>query len=246
MLDDVVACLGFYTRLPVPDKTVADFGQAQWAAPVSGVAVGLVGAGVCTVAMASGLPALPASVLALAATVLATGALHEDGLADVADGFGGGATGERKLEIMRDSRIGTYGVCALVIDMVLRITLIAALASAGSWLVVWALLAVHTASRAIMPVFMRNLPQARTSGLAAGVGSIPAGSAHLALAIGIVSLLPLGITASVVSVVLLAAWFLLLRAIALHQIGGQTGDVIGTLQQGGEIAVLLAACAILS
>ena len=68
------------------------------------------------------LPPLPAAALAVAATVAVTGALHEDGLADVADGFGGGATRERKLEIMRDSRIGTYGVCALILSFILRIS----------------------------------------------------------------------------------------------------------------------------
>ena len=114
------------------------------------------------------LPPLPAAALAVAATVAVTGALHEDGLADVADGFGGGATRERKLEIMRDSRIGTYGVCALILSFILRISALTNLGDPA--LVTAVLVAAHAAARAPIPAFMRLVPAARTDGLSADAG----------------------------------------------------------------------------
>ncbi|MGY2934738.1 hypothetical protein ACVWZ6_004340 [Bradyrhizobium sp. GM6.1] len=117
-LRDVIADLrmaaSFVTILPVAlSKPAADgaVARATWALPVAGLLVGLAGALVYKVASLLGLSPNLAALLALAATALVTGALHEDGLADTADGLGGGRTRERKLEIMRDSRIGTYGVC---------------------------------------------------------------------------------------------------------------------------------------
>ena len=105
----------FFTRLPWPggDFAPPDFRRIAWAAPLAGALVGLVGAAALFVAHCVRLPGLMAGTIALAATVAATGALHEDGLADVADGFGGGSSRERKLEILRDSRLGAYGVVAL-------------------------------------------------------------------------------------------------------------------------------------
>src|SRR5437868_4014872 len=113
----------FSTRLPFAHSfTVmgADIARASWALPLAGALVGLLGAIAYWLAHAVGLPPLPAGALALATTLVATGCLHEDGLADTADGFGGGTTRERKLEIMRDSRIGSYGGCALMLSLLLR------------------------------------------------------------------------------------------------------------------------------
>src|SRR5215467_2147821 len=107
---DLSAAVLFCTRLPVPGAatiTGADIARASWALPVAGAIVGLIAAAVYWLARAAGLPPLPAAALTIAAGVLATGCLHEDGLADAADSLGGG-TRARKLEIMRDSRIGTY------------------------------------------------------------------------------------------------------------------------------------------
>ncbi|MBN8881520.1 MAG: adenosylcobinamide-GDP ribazoletransferase, partial [Salana multivorans] len=100
--------------------------------------------------------------LALAAGMAATGCLHEDGLSDVADGFGGGKTREHKLEIMRDSRIGTYGTAALGLSLLLRWSALAGLA--GPVEVLAALIAAHCASRALLGAFMHLLPRARADG----------------------------------------------------------------------------------
>src|SRR5258708_6404667 len=121
---ELKVCVIFLTRMPLPmPMTIVkgDVSRALWAAPVVGSVVGAVGAAVYWLMHLLHVPDFPAAALAVVATVAATGALHEDGLADVADGFGGGGTRERQLEIMRDSRIGTYGVFALVLSFMLRV-----------------------------------------------------------------------------------------------------------------------------
>src|SRR5258708_30078598 len=168
----------FLTRMPLAAPTAilkGDVSRALWAAPAVGGAVGAVGAAVYWLMHTLHVPDFPAAALAVAATVAATGALHEDGLADVADGFGGGATRERKLEIMRDSRIGTYGVCALVLSFMLRIGALASLG--GPALVAVALIAAHAMARAPMPAFMRLVPPARADGMSAQAGGPPRATA---------------------------------------------------------------------
>ena len=120
----MTASIAFCTRLPLVGATPiagSTIAKAAWAFPIAGLVVGIVGAVVYALAHRAGVPAWPAAALAVAATLLATGCLHEDGLADTADGFGGGKTREQKLDIMRDSRIGVYGVCALIMSLLLRV-----------------------------------------------------------------------------------------------------------------------------
>jgi adenosylcobinamide-GDP ribazoletransferase len=178
-----------------------------------------------------------ASLLALAASVAITGALHEDGLADMADGCGG-ATRENKLAIMRDSRIGSYGVLALILSALARWTALDAIASAStSAAIVLALIAAHTASRAVLPAFMAYVPVARTDGLSAGFGTVPQQAAVIALGLGFLALIPLGLGFAIFTAALLLANFFLMDWFCRRQIGGQTGDVLGALQQTSEIAV---------
>lgn len=169
LLKDIVADLrvaaSFVTILPVASSKPAGDGaiaRATWALPVAGLLVGLAGAFVYKGAMWFGLTPSPAALLALVTTALITGALHEDGLADTADGLGGGRTRERKLEIMRDSRIGTYGVCALILSFGLRWSALATIADPVA--VALALCAAHAAARAGVPAFMALVPPARPDG----------------------------------------------------------------------------------
>jgi adenosylcobinamide-GDP ribazoletransferase len=202
--------------------------------------VGLAGAFAYKVASRLGLPPNLAALLALAATALVTGALHEDGLADTADGLGGGRTRERKLEIMRDSRIGTYGVCALVLSFGLRWSALATIADPS--LVAFALLSTHAAARAGVPAFMLLVPPARPDGLSASAGSPPGRSAAIAFALGTLALaLALGPGKALIGLILLTLAGLLLARLAIRQIGGQTGDVLGAFEQIGEILILLVA-----
>src|SRR5215469_18650065 len=169
---ELKASLAFCTRLPLarttPEKAIA---KAAWALPLAGLVVGLIGALVYALSHRLGLPAWPAAALTVAATLVVTGALHEDGLADTADGFGGGNTRQQKLDIMRDSRTGAYGVCALVLSLLLRIGALASFADA--YAVVWALIASHCAARATMVILMWLLPPARGDGLSYEAGSPP-------------------------------------------------------------------------
>src|SRR5262249_55292440 len=138
--------------------------------PVIGALVGFVGGAVLVVAERLGQGPLVAAGLAVLATIVLTNALHEDGLADTVDGFGGGATRERKLEIMDDSRVGTYGVVALVFSVLLRVGALISLSAGGSFRAAWALVAAEAVSRAAMVRLWHALPPARFGGLAHDTG----------------------------------------------------------------------------
>jgi adenosylcobinamide-GDP ribazoletransferase len=245
LLADIACCVGFYTRLPIPYPGERDFATAQWAAPVAGAVVGLVIGVTLWLSLATGLPATLAAAIALAAGALLTGALHEDGMADVADGFGGGQTRERKLEIMKDSRVGTYGVIALVLSLLMRWSALAMLAASGTFTMIAVLVGAHAASRAAIPAFMARVQPARPDGLSAGVGRVDSQAALYAAIIGFLLLLPVGLGFALVAALLVVALSLGLERLAMRQIGGQTGDVLGTLQQCCEIAVLVAATTML-
>ena len=238
----------FLTRLPLThDAPVAkgELSQALWTAPLVGIVVGLAGAIVFSVAVAFRLPLLPAAVLAVAVMTIMTGALHEDGLADVSDGFGGGATRERKLEIMRDSRIGTYGVCALILSFMLRVFAIVELGDNAA--VLPALIAAHAGSRACIPVFMQIMPPARADGLSADAGAPSSAVSLAAVLLGaVVLIICLGIKAGIVALLLLTAAGVFIAWLCWQQIRGQTGDVLGALEQAGEMIVLLVAAAIIA
>ena len=246
LLDDVLFCVVFFTRLPIPQRNFAGrkLADAIWAAPVAGLAVGLVGAIVYAIAVKLGVPATVAAALTVAALMLCAGGLHEDGLSDTADGFGGGKTRERKLEIMRDSRIGTYGAAAVVLSILLRWSALAEIAD--HTYVLAALLAAEAGSRAIVPAFMQLTPAARTDGLAADAGTVSPETALAAGAIGFVALLALGPLGAMVAAFFLVLAFVAFRWLCLSQISGQTGDTIGAMQQVGEITILVTAAALLS
>jgi len=243
---DLSAAVLFSTRLPVPGAatiTGTDIARAGWALPVAGAIVGLIAALVYGLARLADVPPFPAAGLTVVTSLLVTGCLHEDGLADVADSFGA-STRERKLEIMRDSKIGTYGVCALFMSLLLRSGALASIADPA--LAAPVLVAAHMAGRAGMPLFMRLVPPARADGLSVGVGTPPRASATAAVLIGIVALaVGLGPAAGVCAFALIAAGFASLAWLSVRQIGGQTGDVLGTLEQASEAALLLLATTLL-
>jgi adenosylcobinamide-GDP ribazoletransferase len=246
LVADLAVSTMFCTRLPLAHAnpvSSGDIGRASWAMPVTGAMVGAFGALVYWAAVRLGLPPLVAAALAVAAGMGATGCLHEDGLADTADGFGGSGR-ERKLEIMRDSRLGTYGACALMMSVLLRWGALASIAGAGA--VAFALVAAHTAARAPLPAFMAFVPPARSDGLAAAAGVPPFAAVVTAGFIGALALvLCLGPLAALVALVLLAAAGALTARVSVAAIGGHTGDVLGALEQVNEILVLLVATAFL-
>lgn len=239
--------ISFATILPFGPPNALDdseVARASWSLPIAGLLVGLVGSTVYAIAYALGLTPGPAAMLALASTVIVTGALHEDGLADTADGLGGGRTRERKLDIMRDSRIGTYGACALIISLALRWSALAAIAAPRSVMI--ALLLAHAAARAGVPTFMAFVPPARSDGLSARAGQPAPQNAAIALGLGaLVLALGFGPGKAILAMALLALIGLMMARLAIKQIGGQTGDILGAFEQLAETAILLMAASLL-
>jgi adenosylcobinamide-GDP ribazoletransferase len=181
--------------------------------------------------------------VALATTIWLTGALHEDGLADVADGFGGGRTLEDKLRIMRDPRIGSYGALALVLGLLARAGALASLAAPAE--VMTALVAAGAASRAALAAVMTMLPPARADGLAASAGRPhPLRTAAAVLLAALITVVLLGKAAAAALLAGAAAAFMV-AWLARSQIRGHTGDVLGAVQQLTEIGVLLGTVAAL-
>jgi adenosylcobinamide-GDP ribazoletransferase len=241
VVDDLTINLAFYTRLPLACRPIegSELARASWAAPLAGAIVGLAGAVAYAIARAGHVPAWPAAALAIVATLAMTGCLHEDGLADVADALGG-TSRERKLEIMRDSRLGTYGASALIASLLLRTSALASLSAPASAGI--ALILAHMAGRAALPGFMRLVPPARTEGLSAGAGPAPRASAMVAAAVGIVALFAgLPPRCALLALAAVAAALVVMARLSIKHFGGQTGDVLGAVEQCVEIAVLLGA-----
>lgn len=241
---DPLVALALLTRLPLPvlsDAAFARQAQAAWAYPLVGLVVALPASVLAVAALWAGLPVTAAAGLLLAAQIALTGAMHEDGLADVADGFWGAFDRTRRLEIMRDSRIGTYGVLALILSVGLRWVALTALLQTGFG----AVIAAACLSRAGLPALMTLLPPARPDGLSVSVG-IPGRRASLvALTLGVALALSAAgaavIGPAIAGVAVLGATGLLARA----RIGGQTGDVLGAAQQVTEVTVLLGLAALI-
>ncbi len=225
------------SRLPVGNiEQTPKIGNSAWAFPLVGGILGALAAMVMLGILWIGVAASMAAGLALLAMIFLTGGLHEDGLADVADGFGGGCDTARKLEIMRDSQIGSYGGLALVLSLGLRWQgLVVVLILAGPWSAAAALVALATASRAGLATALWLMPVARLDGMGQLAAGTSGKQALVAAMIGVFALvLFFGWTGITVALVLTAIHFGFAE-LAKRQIGGQTGDVLGAMQQVMEI-----------
>lgn len=232
---DLPAALVLLTRLPLPtlpDRAFDGAARAVWAYPLVGLILGLIVAPLCYLLPATDLPDALTAGLVLGALIMLTGAMHEDGFADTADGLWGGHDRARRLDIMKDSRIGAYGVLALILALGLRWTAMAEVTWTG-------LVAALIISRAMMVPLMCVMPHAREVGLSRQVGRATTGPTIAAVLI-----------AAVLSIALLgghALWALIIAAgvagamglLARAKIGGQTGDILGATQIATEIAVLV-------
>jgi adenosylcobinamide-GDP ribazoletransferase len=242
---DLKVAAAFLTRLPIGLSTgggMPALARASRCFPVIGLGIGLLGGILYALAIGLDLPPLLAALIAVAATVAVTGALHEDGLADTADGFGGGGDREHKLRIMRDSRIGTYGVVALVLTLGARVVALGSFEDNAD--AVCALILCHSASRALVVAVMYRAPLARGDGLAASAGRPTPATMVSALALGGLASVAFAGLDGVVAVIAGAAVAWAIVLLAQRQIGGVTGDVLGAVQQGSEIAMLLALVAL--
>ncbi len=249
--NDLVTALMLLTRWPLPAPLTealppdpARGAAAAWAWPVVGALVGAVAATAGWLALVLGAsPGIAAAVM-LAAMALSTGAMHEDGLADCADGLGGGATRDRRLAIMRDSRIGAFGTVALVLALVARWSALSMLAAAGS--LFWPLVVAAAAARLPMVLVAGLMPPARSDGLSVATGRPPARA--MGLAAGLVAVAGLVILGW--GAVPLLFWVLVapvpLIGLAARRLGGQTGDVLGGVEQLAEIAALAVVAALVA
>jgi adenosylcobinamide-GDP ribazoletransferase len=245
ILSDIPAAFSLLTRLPVPvDHTVA--GQrasvATWAYPLVGAALGLLAGLVGSILYWFGAPASLSAIAALGTLALMTGGMHEDGLADCADGLGGGYDKVRRLEIMKDSHIGAFGAIALILFLIGRYSSLDILIETTF---IPALIAVGAASRLPMALAMYAMPNARQSGLSASVGKPP----ETSLIVAIVLTLLICFVFVGWAGIFVFGWAMIaavvMGLIAVRTIGGQTGDVLGAMQQWAELGALGAAVAAL-
>ena len=245
-LADITACVAFLTRIPIclsGSDTERNLAHSTWAFSIVGALVGGVGAVVYAVAVGLGLTPLIAATLSVSAMAASTGALHEDGLVDTVDGFGGARDRTAKLRIMRDSHLGTFSAVALFLMLVLRIVSLAALddsITVGSILV-----ATAAPSRTVMVAIMAWQAPARSDGLGVSSGVPDAGTVSIAVLISIAivfaitpALVAVGVILAVATAGTAVAW------LAQRQIGGHTGDVLGGAQQVSEVVALVVAVAL--
>jgi adenosylcobinamide-GDP ribazoletransferase len=243
---DTLAALAFFSRLPV-SPTASEFDLKTSAAgwPAAGFVLALTPALVFLVSRAAGFPALIAAAMALALFAALTGAMHEDGLADTFDGFGGGRTRQEKLAIMQDSRLGTYGALALVFTIIVRLAALSVLGlSPGTGAL--ALICAAVVSRSLALWHWNATPPARSDGMAHAAGRPDWLAFAVGLAVGAVAALFLLIgfgIAALIGTLMAAAAVGLFSQLAVRQIGGHTGDTVGAAQQIAE-ALLLAGLAI--
>ncbi len=236
---DLVSAFGLLTRLPLPRGSAgSSTGASVWAWPVVGLVIGVIGAAAYALAWRTGLSSLLGGLLAVIAMVLATGGFHEDGLADTADGIGGGATPERRLLIMKDSRIGSFGALALIASVGLRVGAIAELAEPR--LVAPALIVAAVLGRAAMPGVVLLSSPARPGGLGAALGALD--RKRVVIGWGIALLLCLVLERPHALLEAMFATLLIAAAMAwagVRSLGGYTGDTLGASEQLAECVVLL-------
>jgi adenosylcobinamide-GDP ribazoletransferase len=240
---DIWAAFSLLTRLPLPvdhDRAGSRAHIATWAYPIVGAVVGGLSGLIISIAMSLLLPSGLSAALGLLTAAALTGAMHDDGLADCADGFWGGHDRERRLEIMKDSSIGAYGAVVLMIFILAEWSAIEALVFSNPILTFAGIGAI---SRLPMVLAMWLMPNARENGLAAGVGMPPAISIQIASGISvIIALITLG-WAGIIALVFAIGSALIVGLIANAKIGGYTGDVLGAMQKSavlGSLTIVLA------
>lgn len=247
LFGDTISSLGFLSRLPLPASlnNHDSFPSSTRAFPLAGGILGFLGGIALFIADALHLPALACGFIAIGTLAAMTGALHEDGLGDTADGFFGAANRERRLEIMKDSRIGTFAAITLIVWVGIKASLLATiLERIGPGYAVLALIAAESASRAAMLALWHALPSARPGGLADSIGQpdwetlvCASGLGFGFLAIGLVP--SGGFTAVIYALVIVSGLLYAFSKLCMAKIGGQTGDTLGAAQQIASLAVLI-------
>ncbi|MDR2188716.1 MAG: adenosylcobinamide-GDP ribazoletransferase [Azonexus sp.] len=235
------AAIRFFTRLPVPARVGHSAAMLDAAAryfPAVGLLVGALAALVYLAALPLWPPAV-AALLSMAATIYLTGAFHEDGLADTADGLGGGWDKTRILEIMQDSRLGSFGAVALWLGLTGKFVLLCAIAPPLAPL---AMLAAHAVSRYAATLLLASMNYVRDDSNSKAkplATRLSAGGLAVATAFAVLGLLPLPWPEALMGCLLAALATLWLAAKFRRWLGGYTGDCLGATQQVAEIAFYL-------
>ena len=246
--------LQFFTRIPVTGRlaswvgyspamlraSAAHFPGVGWL--VGGIVAGI-SAALFMVLPDSAMAPLVVAVLGTVASVLLTGAFHEDGLADVADGLGGSSDRERALLIMKDSRVGAFGAMALVLVLLAKVSLLALVGSVDALAMCWGLFAAHVASRSFPLLLIRAMPHvgdaagSKSKPLAdqIGVDSLVVAAVWLLAALGLLAWLAEGVALLVPMACAATAWLTMWRWFAVR-LQGFTGDCLGATQQVCEVA----------
>ncbi len=238
----------FLLRLPLPPLArpipPGAMTRAMWAFPLVGIAVGVSGAAVYAVFVLMGFTSLLAALLAIAVITGLTGGLHEDGLADMADGFGVIGPRFEKLAVMRESHIGTFGVLALGFAMAMRTAAITAVGETGILSVAVALILAESIGRAAMPLAIWLAPPARPDGLGAAASAAKDHETFLSMSVSVtmVSILSLIFLLPLQAMAIMTTMILIVRTMvscACKHIGGHTGDVLGATGHAVSTAVLM-------
>lgn len=244
LIGDVAMGLRFYSRLPIKGAhEPPDLSRMAPALPFTSLAIGLGPAALLAIGTSAGLPSVFAGGLAVAVLVVLTGAMAEDGLADAADGLFGGHTSERRLEIMRDSRHGTYGVAALCLYLLLRVLAIGAIAAASplAGAAVWlAAMVISRSGSLLLPLLL--LP-ARPDGASASAGQVSRPSfligAGFAAILALLLASPVvGLVGALLALVAAGAVAFICLSLCRRLVGGHTGDLIGAVQALLELGAL--------
>ena len=255
LFTDMIYVASFLSRLPFfklnkwqlasQDIESRDFNQTAWAIPLAGFIVALPAACIMLGAHLAGANSSVASAIAVATLIISTGALHEDGLADLADGLGGGKDKETKLAIMRDSSIGSYGTLALIISVGLHwICLSQLIASTTIWHAFLSFCLIAGLSRGATLWPWVHSPSARTNSLSDILGAPDkqqlqkSAPTMLLMAFGLILLNPNPINLIIAALLFCGVTFEITRQCE-RQIGGRTGDSLGATQQLAAIALLV-------
>ena len=246
MAADCVAAFLLLSRIPAgwyrfPDDRPPDFTSATWAFPLVGIVIGAAGGGVLGLVGMTGLPPFAAASIGVLVMTLLSGAMHEDGLADMADGFGGGRDADSTVRIMHDSRIGSYGVLALILATAMRLSLLMVCLDLFDTLELMMFLALISAASRFQPVLqLAVFPLSPHARLATLTGRPDTGRFILALAVWLPALIWLAgpAAAAITALPALAAsqW---IGGWAVRRVEGLTGDVMGATTIIAEIIMLI-------
>ncbi len=251
---EILVSLQFLTRLPIPfSRTIdpAPLAQAMRFFSVAGAFIAAINAVAFLALRYVHVPMLVAGAITVAVGLTVTGALHEDGLADSADGLFGGKTREARLEIMRDSRIGSYGASALILALIIRVALLQSFAPLPALQLLTVLAAAGAFSRAMMVDLLWASRPARRDGLSNMAGRPSRGTAFFAILTGGALMIAVGLQlnhpeAGIIGIAAATGITGFIRALAGRLLGGQTGDICGATQVLSELGILTAFAAIIS